>query len=53
MGGMKYGYGRKIKLTPEQTEHARKVIDKGEARHYVADLLNVGRWALYRALAAG
>ena len=39
------------KLTPEQIEHARKLIDKGEARQYVADLLNVGRSTLYRALA--
>jgi DNA invertase Pin-like site-specific DNA recombinase len=37
------------KLTPEQIEHARKLIDKGEARQYVADLLNVGRSTLYRA----
>ena len=29
----------------------RKLIDKGEARQYVADLLNVGRSTLYRALA--
>src|SRR5271156_6314333 len=43
-------FGRKPKLTPEQIEHARKLIDKGEARQYVADLLNVGRSTLYRAL---
>jgi DNA invertase Pin-like site-specific DNA recombinase len=43
-------FGRKLKLTPEQIEHARKLIDKGEARQYVADLLNVGRSTLYRAL---
>ncbi len=36
----------------EQIDHARKLIDKGEARQYVADLLNVGRSTLYRALAA-
>ncbi len=52
---MKYGYGgvkfgRKVKLTPDQVEHARKLIDKGEARQFVADLLNVGRSTLYRAL---
>jgi DNA invertase Pin-like site-specific DNA recombinase len=44
-------FGRKVKLTPEQIAHARKPIDKGEARQYVADLLNVGRSTLYRALA--
>src|ERR1035438_6741082 len=42
---------RKVKLTPEQIAHARKLIDKGEARQYVADLLSVGRSTLYRALA--
>jgi DNA invertase Pin-like site-specific DNA recombinase len=45
-------FGRKVKLTPEQIDHARKLIDKGEARQYVADLLNVGRSTLYRALYA-
>jgi DNA invertase Pin-like site-specific DNA recombinase len=45
-------FGRKVKLTPEQINHARKLIDKGEARQYVADLLNVGRSTLYRALSA-
>ena len=44
-------FGRKVKLTYEQIEHARKLIDKGEARQYVADLLSVGRSTLYRALA--
>ena len=43
-------FGRKVKLSAEQIEHARKLIDKGEARQYVADLLNVGRSTLYRAL---
>ena len=43
-------FGRKVKLTSEQIDHARKLIDKGEARQYMADLLNVGRSALYRAL---
>ena len=43
-------FGRTVKLTPEQIDHARKLIDKGEARQYVADLLNVGRSTLYRAL---
>ena len=44
-------FGRKVKLTPEKIDHARKLIDKGEARQYVADLLSVGRSTLYRALA--
>jgi DNA invertase Pin-like site-specific DNA recombinase len=43
-------FGRKVKLSAEQIKHARKLIDKGEARQYVADLLNVGRSTLYRAL---
>jgi DNA invertase Pin-like site-specific DNA recombinase len=43
-------FGRKVKLTPEQIDHARKLINKGESRQYVADLLNVGRPTLYRAL---
>jgi DNA invertase Pin-like site-specific DNA recombinase len=43
-------FGRKVKLTSEQIEHARKLIDKREARQYVADLVNVGRSTLYRAL---
>ena len=45
-------FGRKAKLTTAQIDHARKLIDKGEARQYVADLLNVGRSTLYRALVA-
>ena len=28
-------FGRNVKLTPEQIEHARKLIDKGAARQYV------------------
>jgi DNA invertase Pin-like site-specific DNA recombinase len=39
-----------VKLIPEQINHARKLIDKGEATRYVAHLLNVGRSTLYRAL---
>jgi DNA invertase Pin-like site-specific DNA recombinase len=38
-----------VKLAPAQIEHARNLIDKGEARQYVADLLNMGRSTLYRA----
>jgi len=43
-------FGRKPSLTPEQIEHARELIEKGEARQYVADLLNVSRTTLFRAL---
>jgi DNA invertase Pin-like site-specific DNA recombinase len=46
-------FGPKPKLTAEQIDHARKLIDKGEARQYVADLLNVGCSTLYRALSSG
>lgn len=35
-------FGRKPSLTREQTEHARKLIEKGEARRYVADILKSG-----------
>lgn len=37
-------FGQKAKLSPEQIDHARKLIDQGEARQYMADLLNVGRF---------
>lgn len=43
--------GRKRKLSADQVAHARKLIDDGESRQYVADLLSVGRVTLYRALA--
>jgi DNA invertase Pin-like site-specific DNA recombinase len=43
-------FRRKVKLTPDQIDHARKSIDKGDARQHMADLLNVGRSTLYRAL---
>ena len=46
-------FGRKVKFTPEQIDHVRKLIDKGEARQYMADLLNGGRSTLYRALTSG
>ena len=45
-------FGRKRKLTPEQLDHARKLIDKGEHdRQGIADLFKVSRTKLYRALA--
>jgi DNA invertase Pin-like site-specific DNA recombinase len=43
-------FGRKPRLTREQVNYTRKLIDKGEARQCFADLLNVGRATLYRAL---
>jgi DNA invertase Pin-like site-specific DNA recombinase len=45
-------FGRKPKLSVEQIAHARKLIDAGESRQYVADLLSVGRVTLYRALSS-
>lgn len=45
-------FGRKPKLTPQQISHARDLVENGEARQHVADLLNVGRTTLYRALSA-
>ena len=45
-------FGSKRKLTPEQLDHARKLIDKGEHdRQGIADLFKVSRTTLYRALA--
>jgi DNA invertase Pin-like site-specific DNA recombinase len=44
-------FGRKPKLTAQQVDHARKLIDTGERREDVAALLNVNRTTLYRALA--
>ena len=44
-------FGRKAKLTNEQIEHVRSLIDKGEAGQYVSDHLNVGRSTPYRTLA--
>jgi DNA invertase Pin-like site-specific DNA recombinase len=45
-------FGRKLKLTRQQIDHARKMIDAGERRADVAAILNVDRTTLYRALAA-
>jgi DNA invertase Pin-like site-specific DNA recombinase len=41
---------RTPKLTGQQIDHARKLIDDGERREDVAALLNVDRTTLYRAL---
>ena len=40
------------KLSLKQIEHARRLIEKGDRREDVADILNVSRTTLYRALAA-
>jgi DNA invertase Pin-like site-specific DNA recombinase len=44
-------FGRKLKLTPQQIDHARKLIHGGEDRQKVAALFKVGRKTLFRALA--
>jgi DNA invertase Pin-like site-specific DNA recombinase len=44
-------FGRKRKLTRQQIDHARKLIDAGQHRKDVAALPNVERTTLYRALA--
>src|ERR1700726_4071434 len=45
-------FGRKPKLTPQQIDHARELIDKGDHdRQGIADLFKVSRTTLYRALA--
>lgn len=43
-------FGRKPSLTLQKIARARKLINNGEDRQYVAELLNVGRSTLYRAL---
>ncbi len=43
-------FGRKPKLSRQQIDHARKLIDEGQRREDVAALLNVDRTTLYRAL---
>jgi len=46
-------FGRKRKLTPQQLEHARELIDKGDRdRQGIADLFKVSRTTLYWALVA-
>jgi len=44
-------FGRKRKLSAQQIDHARRLIDTGQRREDVAALLNVDRTTLYRALA--
>ena len=43
-------FGRKPKLTRQQIDHAKKLIEDGQRREDVAALLNVDRTTLYRAL---
>ncbi len=43
-------FGRKPKLTRQQIDHAKKLINQGEAVGEVALFLNVNRTTLYRAL---
>jgi len=46
-------FGRKPKLTPQQLDHVRELIDKGNRdRQGIADLFKVSRTTLYRALVA-
>jgi DNA invertase Pin-like site-specific DNA recombinase len=42
--------GPKPKLSRQQIDHARKLIDSGQRREDVAGLFKVGRVTLYRAL---
>jgi DNA invertase Pin-like site-specific DNA recombinase len=42
--------GRKVKLTPQQVAHARKLLEQGEHHDTVAKSLGVSRRTLYRAL---
>jgi DNA invertase Pin-like site-specific DNA recombinase len=46
-------FGRKPNLTPQQLDHARELIDKGDHdRQGIADLFKVSRTTLYWALVA-
>ena len=42
--------GRKPKLSPQQIDHARKLIEQGEHHDTIAHSLKVSRRTLYRAL---
>ena len=44
--------GPKFKLTPQQVAHARTLREQGESPVHVAQLLNVSRCTLERALGA-
>lgn len=43
-------FWREAKLKAEEVDHAGKLDDQGEARQYVAELLNVGCTRLYWVL---
>ena len=45
-------FGRKPKLTAQQKRHARQLLEQGQTVQEVADLLNVHRMTISRALAA-
>jgi len=45
-------FGRKPKMTRQQIDHARQLIEQGDDRQKVADLFKVSRKTLYRVLAA-
>lgn len=45
-------FGRKPKLTPQQIQYARQLIDQGQHREDVAALFKVDRTTLWRALSA-
>jgi DNA invertase Pin-like site-specific DNA recombinase len=42
--------GRKVKLSPQQVTHARKLIEQGEHHNTVAKSLDVSKRTLYRGL---
>jgi DNA invertase Pin-like site-specific DNA recombinase len=44
--------GRKPKLTPDQIQHARKLIDTGESPRHVAKTMGVSTATLYRFIPA-
>jgi DNA invertase Pin-like site-specific DNA recombinase len=43
-------FGRKPKLSPAQIKHAGEQIERGKSVQEVAELLNVSRVTLWRAL---
>ena len=45
-------FGRSRKLSRQQIDHARKLIQEGHRREDVSTLLNLNRTTLYRAIAA-
>jgi DNA invertase Pin-like site-specific DNA recombinase len=42
--------GRKVKLTPQQVEHAKTLLEQGERHDIVAKSMGVSRRTLYRGL---